>query len=127
MRALGPLSVIIGLSSGGACAQSAAERMAALSGELIGASEACGVAHDRLVKLGQIVIGHVREAAKSGAEIERARLAHEAAVSRMAWLAGRNKTDRACKVFETAFDRVERACLSPRVSSCLAEIAKAAP
>ncbi|MBM0206112.1 hypothetical protein JNW90_26160 [Micromonospora sp. STR1s_5] len=73
---VGPAAAITPLSQ--------AESMAWRSGEVIGAASACGVPESRLIAVGRITIGLIREVASSPAQAERARKLHEQIVTRTA-------------------------------------------
>jgi hypothetical protein len=51
---------------------SPAELIASRTGEVIGAASACGISDERLIRVGEVVIGMARQAARSPEELSRA-------------------------------------------------------
>ena len=87
--------------------RSQAVTIAARTGEVVGAAEACGVPESELVELGRKVIGWARDTARDAAELRRAQQAHEAAVTRGADRVRRARGN-ACEGAVAAFRDLER-------------------
>lgn len=87
--------------------RSQAVTIAARTGEVVGAAEACGVPESELVELGRKVIGWARDTALDAAELRRAQQAHEAAVTRGADRM-RRAGGKACEGAVAAFRDLER-------------------
>lgn len=101
-----PFLVLALLTATGANAASVAERMAARSGEVIGAAAGCGVSEDRLIAVGQTTVRLLIAASSSPSDAERARKLHERAYALTASNMAARQPE--CPAAIAAFEQAER-------------------